>query len=59
MLTGTSPDGGAIDNRAAVRFEYSPDFPGILRHLRASLAITTYQAGKLGVVGVDGDRLEF
>lgn len=43
----------------AVRFEYSTDFPGILRHLGSALAITTYQAGKLAVVGVEQDRLEF
>ena len=47
------------DTQTAVRFEYSPDFPGILKHLRASLAITIYQAGKLAVVGVEEDRLEF
>lgn len=47
------------ENQTAVRFEHSPEFPRILRHLRASLAITTYQAGKLAVVGVDGDRLDF
>lgn len=43
----------------AVRFEYSTDFPGILKHLGSALAITTYQAGKLAVVGVEQDRLEF
>ncbi|MCL4202553.1 MAG: TIGR03032 family protein [Pirellulaceae bacterium] len=42
-----------------VRFEYSPDFPGILQHLNATLAITTYQAGKLVLVGADADRLVF
>ena len=42
-----------------VRFEYSPDFPGILSHINASLAVSTYQAGKLAVIGVDQDRLEF
>ncbi len=52
----TQPD---QSNLTAVRFEYTRDFPGILRHLNASLAITTYQAGKLAVVGVEDDRLEF
>lgn len=42
-----------------VRFEYSPHLPEILSHLNASLAITTYQAGKLAVVGVDGGKLDF
>ena len=41
------------------RFEYSHDFPGILSHLKSSLAITTYQAGKLVVVGVQDGALEF
>ena len=54
QLTEAAPS----DRQTAVRFEHSPEFPGILRHLRASLAITTYQAGKLVVVGVDGERLD-
>lgn len=43
----------------AVRFEYSSRFPEILRHLNAALAITTYQAGKLAIVGVEDDELKF
>ena len=42
-----------------VRFEYSAKLPEILIHLQASLAITTYQAGKLAVVGVNGGQLDF
>ena len=42
-----------------VRFEYSTRFPEILSHLHSSLAITTYQAGKLAVVGVKGEQLDF
>ncbi len=42
-----------------VRFEYSPHFPRILEHLNSSLLVSTYQAGKLGVVGVDQGRLTF
>lgn len=42
-----------------VRFEYSAKLPEILSHLQASLAITTYQAGKLAVVGVNGGQLDF
>lgn len=42
-----------------VRFEYTPEFPGILQHLRASLLISTYQAGKLVMVGAAGGRLTF
>jgi len=56
---GRATNGHSTANLTPVRFEYSPDFPGVLQHLRASLAITTYQAGKLAVVGVEQDRLEF
>lgn len=42
-----------------VRFEYSPAFAGILQHVKAALAITTYQAGKLAVVGSHDDELQF
>lgn len=42
-----------------VRFEYSARFPEILNHLQSSLAITTYQAGKLAIVGVNGGQLNF
>ena len=45
--------------RVPVRFEYSGKFPEILNHLQSSLAITTYQAGKLAVVGVNGGQLDF
>ena len=33
-----------------VRFEHTPNLPGILQHARVALAVTTYQAGKLVVV---------
>ena len=36
-----------------VRYEYSPTFPALLGHLGVSLVVSTYQAGKLVVVGVD------
>ena len=34
-----------------VRYEYTPNLPEILAHLHASLLVTTYQAGKLLVLG--------
>ena len=40
--------------RREVRFEYSREFPAILEHLNAALLVSTYQAGKLAVVGVHG-----
>ena len=41
-----------------VRYEYTPAFVDVLRHLDASLLVTTYQAGKLLVLGVQDRRLE-
>lgn len=40
-----------------IRFEHSPEFVPILRHLNASLLVSTYAAGKLAVVGTDPDGL--
>src|SRR5262249_30989666 len=34
-----------------VRYEHSRNFPAVLDHLGASLLVSTYQAGKLFVVG--------
>jgi uncharacterized protein (TIGR03032 family) len=42
-----------------VRFEYSAQFPAILDQLHAALLVSTYQAGKLCVVGTHRGRLEF
>ena len=42
-----------------VRFEYSREFPSVLEHLRAALVVSTYQAGKLVVVGVHEGQLRF
>src|ERR1043166_2393228 len=40
-----------------VRFEHSPDLPGILAQLGVSLLISTYQAGKVLVLGVVDDKV--
>ncbi len=40
-----------------VRFEYSPNLPSILEHCKASILITTYQAGKLLVLGTHQGKL--
>lgn len=40
-----------------VRFEYSPQLPSILEHIKASILITTYQAGKLLVLGTHEGKL--
>ena len=40
-----------------VRFECSRDFPRILEHLNVALLVSTYQAGKLAVVGSQQGQL--
>ncbi len=40
-----------------VRFEYSRNFPALLAHLGVSLLVSTYQAGKLFVVGAQQGSL--
>src|ERR1700743_3584179 len=42
---------------AALRAVHTPNFPELLRALRASLLVTTYQAGKLVMVRDEGDHL--
>ncbi len=41
-----------------VKFEYSPQFPQILEHCQASLLVSTYQAGKLGVISSHLGKLQ-
>ena len=40
-----------------VRYEFTPRFPEILQHLHASVLVTTYQAGKLMVLGAYAGKL--
>jgi hypothetical protein len=40
-----------------LRAVHTPNFPALLRHLGASLLVTTYQAGKLVLVRDEGDHL--
>jgi len=49
----TSPEAGSTPAPREVRFEYSREFAPLLARLGASLVVSTYQAGKLVVVGVD------
>ncbi|MEQ1825364.1 MAG: TIGR03032 family protein [Pirellula sp.] len=48
---------GESERFLEVAYDYTPMLPHILQHLRASVFVTTYQAGKLLVLGVDNDRL--
>jgi uncharacterized protein (TIGR03032 family) len=45
------------DDPAPLRAVHTPNFPGLLRQLGASLLVTTYQAGKLVMVRDEGDHL--
>lgn len=51
-VSGTSEESAASGQRE-VSFEYSRNLAALLAHLRVSLLVSTYQAGKLVVVGVD------
>jgi hypothetical protein len=42
-----------------VRFEYTPEFPRVLDSLGSALLVSTYQAGKLLVIGVHAGQLTF
>jgi uncharacterized protein (TIGR03032 family) len=42
---------------APLRAAHSPNFPGLLRRLGATILVTTYQAGKLVMVRDEGDHL--
>ena len=41
------------DGRIAVSYRYSQSLPEILQHLQASIILTTYQAGKVMLIGLD------
>src|SRR5262249_28487610 len=41
---------GIVDDPSHLRAAHTPNFPALLRPLRASLLVTTYQAGKLVIV---------
>jgi uncharacterized protein (TIGR03032 family) len=47
------PEGGPAPPHREVRYEYSRELAPLLTSLGASLVVSTYQAGKLVVVGVD------
>ena len=57
---GVTPHGttGAARTRE-VRHEYTHTLPPLLSRLGVSLLLSTYQAGKVVAVGVDGDELTF
>jgi len=56
----TKPDISGNDPSKLPPFAYttSPEFPELLEQLNASLAISTYQAGKLMFVSSDGENIK-
>jgi uncharacterized protein (TIGR03032 family) len=58
MLSTNIPIVSAATNELKeIRFRYSRNFPSILRQLQSSLLVSTYQAGKLAIIGVRDDKL--
>ena len=46
------------ERRLEVKYQYTPVLPDILTHLNASILVSTYQAGKVLVIGVHEQRLQ-
>ncbi|MCA9056867.1 MAG: DUF4915 domain-containing protein, partial [Planctomycetaceae bacterium] len=61
-MTHESPDAASPAETGQrvteVRYEFTDRLPEILNHLQASLMVTTYQAGKLLVLGVHDGKLK-
>ena len=55
--TAASPERPRAQDPAPLRAVHTPNFPGLLRQLGASLLVTTYQAGKLVMVRDEGQNL--
>ena len=50
-------DPPSVGDTSPLRAVHTANFPALLRHLGASLLVTTYQAGKLVMVRDEGDHL--
>lgn len=57
-IAGTAAIAGTARNRIPATYEYTPLLVEILQHLRVSLVVSTYQAGKVLVLGVCAGKLE-
>lgn len=55
--TDTSNDAAAQDPQQALASVHTSNFPDILRHFNSSLAVSTYQAGKLVLLRADGNAI--
>ncbi len=51
------PQKSVANQRTAVSYEYSPGFVELLQHLRLSIILSTYQAGKILVLGSHNEQL--
>ena len=52
-------DGSAASTLREIRYEHSLNLGPILDRFGVTLLVSTYQAGKLGVIGRDRDQLTF
>jgi uncharacterized protein (TIGR03032 family) len=57
LASQASEPGSPTKEDPPLRAVHTPNFPGLLRELGASLLVTTYQAGKLVLVRDEGDHL--
>ena len=44
-----------MDSQREARFHYSASFPEVLRQMRCSLLVSTYQVGQLVAIGLDAE----
>jgi uncharacterized protein (TIGR03032 family) len=58
-MTEGEPPASPTDGWREARFRHSPLFVEVLRQLRCTLLVSTYQAGKLIALGVRDDALHF
>ena len=54
-----SPQDSKTKDQVAVEYEHSTNLPGVLQQLNLSVLISTYQAGKLVVVGSSNNTPAF
>ena len=57
-MSNDDDDVPSKDRMLEVRYEFTPILADILSHLKCSLMVTTYQAGKLLVLGVHNGTLK-
>lgn len=58
MASSSDDSSSTVEKQLEVRYEFTPVLAEILSHLQASLMVTTYQAGKLLVLGIRNGELK-